>query len=598
MLEKEPQQAKITYLVNEKLNAIAPKITKKWASALQTEVDTTFSELVNKTIFLYFNKLWTQIQAGKPLFKKIADMFSGANYVIDKTYANISQVKSDAADMNVLLYNARNDIPTIKKWISSANAILDDSDYLISYSRERLDTIPQLIESEFNSVSATVQSIDSLLTKQIALVSAVGDYADINFSWIQLSLSSAQQKTTLLLSVLQEINLVSSWALDPIVSQLSSLSSSMTQQLTMISSIQSSLAEGKQLAKTSLNQLDTGISKLNASAKKINSNFHTNISPLLEDSLNNLEVISDDTRSILDKASRDLPTVERILNNTISWLSLSIDAMSRLESKLPDIQNGISTINKKISSLQNNKDLQQLNESLSFDPVSHSQFIANPVYLEEKKLFPIPNYWSAMSPFFTTLSLWVGVLLIVSLFSTEPKRLLSTTELSASEKFFGRYLLFVSIAVFQALFVSLWDFFVLGTYVSNLPVFVLVSVFTSLVFCGIVFSLVSVFWNIWKVLSIIFLVLQLSGSGWTFPIEVTPAFFQFLHPLLPFTYAISAMRESVGWIVSFVFWKDILILWVLFVFIMILWVCIKSYVNKYIHIIERSLHESGLSVHE
>jgi len=125
-----------------------------------------------------------------------------------------------------------------------------------------------------------------------------------------------------------------------------------------------------------------------------------------------------------------------------------------------------------------------------------SEFFAEPVVLKENKLFPIPNYGSAMSPFFTTLSLWAGALLLVSLLS--------------------------------ALFMLM------------------------------VCTLVSVFGNIGKAMAIVLLVLQLAGAGGTFPVQVTPPFFQAIHPFLPFTYATGLMREATGGIVGKLVRADLL----------------------------------------
>ena len=70
--------------------------------------------------------------------------------------------------------------------------------------------------------------------------------------------------------------------------------------------------------------------------------------------------------------------------------------------------------------------------------------------------------------------------------------------------------------------------------------------FTSIVFTAIVYSLVSIFGNVGKAIGVILLVIQVAASGGTFPIQVTPPFFQYVNPFLPFTYAISALRETVG----------------------------------------------------
>lgn len=103
----------------------------------------------------------------------------------------------------------------------------------------------------------------------------------------------------------------------------------------------------------------------------------------------------------------------------------------------------------------------------------------------------------------------------------------------------------MTIAIFQALIVSLGDIYLLKVYVSNKSIFILFSIFISIIFSMIIYTLVSVFGNVGKALGVILLVLQISASGGTFPIEVTPGFFQRINPLLPFTYSVSGMREAV-----------------------------------------------------
>ncbi|MSE24834.1 YhgE/Pip domain-containing protein, partial [Lactobacillus curvatus] len=69
------------------------------------------------------------------------------------------------------------------------------------------------------------------------------------------------------------------------------------------------------------------------------------------------------------------------------------------------------------------------------------------------------------------------------------------------------------------------------------------------VFISIVYTLVSLFGNVGKALAMVMMVLQIAGGGGTFPIQVTPKFFQAIHPFLPFTYAVDALREAVGGVV-------------------------------------------------
>ncbi|CAM5252749.1 Phage infection protein OS=Lysinibacillus sphaericus OX=1421 GN=LS41612_08380 PE=4 SV=1 [Lysinibacillus sphaericus] len=82
-----------------------------------------------------------------------------------------------------------------------------------------------------------------------------------------------------------------------------------------------------------------------------------------------------------------------------------------------------------------------------------------------------------------------------------------------------------------------------------------------------VYTLVSVFGNVGEALAIVMLVLQIAGSGGTYPVELLPTFFQVINPFLPFTYAIGMMREAVGGIIWSKIWIDLTFLlsfWLVF----------------------------------
>ncbi|MDU5021160.1 MAG: YhgE/Pip domain-containing protein, partial [Clostridiales bacterium] len=118
-----------------------------------------------------------------------------------------------------------------------------------------------------------------------------------------------------------------------------------------------------------------------------------------------------------------------------------------------------------------------------------------------------------------------------------------------------------------------------------------------IVFTCIVYSLVSVFGNMGKAVGIILLVIQVAGSGGTFPIEVTPAFFQTVNPYLPFTYGISLLRESIGGVYSPVVNKDLLVLCLYIVISLIFALPLKKPINKVYSVFNKKFGESDLSEH-
>ena len=111
---------------------------------------------------------------------------------------------------------------------------------------------------------------------------------------------------------------------------------------------------------------------------------------------------------------------------------------------------------------------------------------------------------------------------------------------------------------------------------------------------AIVYSLVSVFGNVGKVVAIILLVLQVAGSGGTFPIQLTPKFFQVINPYLPFTYAISFAREAIGGVVQSVLVKDIVIMLIYIVVAILISIFLKKPINNLLSGFTKKFHESGL----
>ena len=137
----------------------------------------------------------------------------------------------------------------------------------------------------------------------------------------------------------------------------------------------------------------------------------------------------------------------------------------------------------------------------------------------------------------------------------------------------------------------------LGVSATNPVLFVMLSLLISAVFTFIVYSLVSVFGNIGKALAVILLVIQVAGSGGTFPIQVTPQFFQSVNPLLPFTYGIQALREAVAGVYEPNLTKDIFALLIFLILSIILNVILKGPINKLLSKFTNKLSESRLTEH-
>lgn len=261
----------------------------------------------------------------------------------------------------------------------------------------------------------------------------------------------------------------------------------------------------------------------------------------------------------LPAAEKELVKLSDFVRNQLPQLEAGVHKVAGLvRNDLPQLEHAVREAADKLREFEANNQFAALAKLLRGDIQKESEFLASPVQIQENRKYPIPNYGSAMSPFYGVLSLWVGATLLISLLKAEAEN--PDGRYKPYQLYLGRLGTFLTIGMFQALFITLGDIYLLGAYVADKLPFVLFAMLVSAVFVTITYTLLSVFGNVGKGLAIIFMVFQFSSSGGTFPISMTPYFFQALNPFMPFTYAISLLREGVGGILWETVIRDILCL--------------------------------------
>jgi putative membrane protein len=285
------------------------------------------------------------------------------------------------------------------------------------------------------------------------------------------------------------------------------------------------------------------------------------VAPLIQ---NDLPKVGAKLNEAADFVRNDLPQAEKQIGRASDFVQHQLPEVEKgvhrvatlVREDLPDLESAISKAADKLREVEGNNQFAELAKLLRGDIEEESAFLASPVQIKENQLYPIPNYGSAMSPFYGVLSLWVGSTLLISLLRAEAEN--PDGKFRGYQLYLGRLGTFLTIGLLQAVCVTVGDMLILGTYVADKIWFVLFAMLVSAVFVTITYTLLSVFGNIGKGIAIIFMVFQFSSSGGTFPISMTSPFFQALNPFMPFTYAISLLRESVGGILWSTALKDIL----------------------------------------
>lgn len=325
--------------------------------------------------------------------------------------------------------------------------------------------------------------------------------------------------------------------------------------------------------------------------------YDSQIVSIIQEGFNYIREISDNGDLLISQGKNILPNIENLFNQFINVSDLSNEQLVKLNDKFPDIKEKVHKVASKLRSLDEEDQIDEILELITNNWQDQSDFLASPVELEDNRLFPWPNYGSSATPFYTILCLWVGGLIGSALLALKAPPLGEDIIIRPYEMYLGKLFTFITIAILQAIVASLGALFLLGTYTVHPVMFVFYSIFVSIVFVVIIYTAGSLFDDVGKTLMIFMLVLQMAGTSGNFPIQVTPTFFQKFYPILPFTYAISGMRQIMAGIVYSILIKDIVILIIYLVICLVLGILFKGIANKTTDKIVDKLLSSGILRH-
>lgn len=598
VIEDQPEKAKIEYYVNEKINAIAPKITEKGAGGIVDTVTSNFISTVNGTIFEKFNELGLEIEKDLPDIKRFEEYVFQMEEKLPEIHSLLSSSLSDAENAQKMIDKAQALVPDAKRATGNGLQTINETMKFINEAENRLNAMePQIQENlekvqnmavKVNDFISSVQSSDlnldqgkeigNQINEQIA--GSLQNIETIETALKQLQESNKEQGTS---QNQEQIN----QALEQIAL--------LKQELQTIQEngqkINAFLSDKQKEADDLITRLQENSAVTAGRIDAFVKEYNENIRPAIKQEVASAKETLSNARNILTEIQSAMPEIEKILANTEGNLGEGEKTLKHIIGEFPYVSEKINQLADRIRDIKGETDINEIIELLQNDPEAEKGFFEEPVQLNKNSLFPIQNYGTGMTPFYTVLAIWVGALLLISLLATDVHH---HEEFTGKQIYFGKLLTFLSIGFAQTLVVTIGNILILGVDAAEPVWFILFGLISSLVFILIVYTLVSVFGDVGKAMAIVLLVLQIAGAGGTYPTALLPEFFQTIHPFLPFSYAIDLMREAVGGIVWERVYRDLLVL-TLFGFIaLLIGTFLKEPLSRKTKALMKKSKESGL----
>lgn len=586
IMSSEFKQPQIVYYANEKKNAIATKITDKVVQTVQTEVNESFiTTIVNLMNQVFGFVLDENDISGGAIFNKISN--------------EINETKASVADLNNSI-GTFSDISELLKQLGSSMSSEKVSN-LLNSTNDVINDTSDVVKITQTSVSGVVDNIGTLLS---GVTSSLDNAAEIveNFSPDQNSvevLKTTAQTCTNMATVM-----------DTVCTMLNQLNQSLPNPITAIDDLVKTLTENAVVLRDlgvklnaaadgayegTLSDIAASIREVSASLKASMNDYNNAVKPQAEKMVSNLLSTLDSASKMLGLLDDDVPTVDTLIKTLNASLDSGVGLFGSLQSMLKNFENELDNLSEKIDTLSNSEEFNTFLNVMSENADKLGEFIACPVQVETDKIYGIDNYGSAMAPFYSTLAIWVGAVILIAIINTNVKH---KKELGAPVKpyqeYFGRGLLFIAFAIVQALIVCLGDLYFLGIQCYHPVKFLFAGCFAAVVYAMLIYSLAYTFGDIGKAAVVVLLVIQIGGSGGTFPIDVTPKFFQAINPYLPYTFVINAMRECVCGTYGGDYWLDLLKLSAYILIALLIGLVLKIPFRKPIRFFNKKIEETDV----
>lgn len=268
-------------------------------------------------------------------------------------------------------------------------------------------------------------------------------------------------------------------------------------------------------------------------------NLRTAVTRLFDSMVQDMQVII----NILNSVNTTAADIQPVLTAAQGTIVAVNSSLGQLQLVLKSAAGGMDRLITKATQAQDEDLVAELIEILHGDPKQFAEFFAQPVSVTTETIYPVANYGTAMTPFYSTLAIWVGCVVSGAIIKPEPETR-GLRRPRPVQLYWGRFLIFFFIGQIQAAIIVAGDIWLLGCQCLYPKLFFLCAAVTSLVFNLLIYSLTVTFGDVGKAMGVVVMIVQIAGSSGSYPIEILPEIFSKIYTFFPFPYAINAMRET------------------------------------------------------
>ena len=556
------QHTKLAYYTNEKKNALAPKITGQGADEVAVQINEIFTQTLSDVALNLVSTLSKYLDS-------------------DETKTLVSNLDKRLETLSGQLRDASSSTQVYTTLIDSASALVDSSADLIDSSQGSSAQTKKALDSALGSVSSVKSTLDTAASSlSTALNSSASGYdsvassVDSLFSSVSTeSKDTAATLTTLSKRVNTQVTKYTSlrdrlqkiqdglpsgsiFSLTPLISALDSTISTQGKVRDALSDAAAKITSASSTAGADKSKITGLVSDAKKSIDSLKSEYDSGLKTKLSTLSSQISSTASDASSVVNDLNSAVASLRNSTGSVDEKLGAAKTAVADFASTLNGAADKLDELHKGLDSALSSGDLSELKKVIGDDPEALASAIAAPVGVHRVAVFPVANFGSSMAPLYMIIALWVGTLLMCVSIRTEVSRstLLGIPGIKPRQIYLGRFGIFALISLLQSTFEYLGCMLFIGVQAVHPLLFMLTGWVVGLIFTFLIYTLVVSFGNAGKAVGVFLLVVQISGAGGAYPLQMLPAFFQNISPFLPATHAINALRSAIAGIYGNDYW--------------------------------------------
>ena len=552
----------LIYYQNQKSNAIATKITDTVAGTLQNTINETFIKVAATTIFEEGNSVSDQMQGDSYVEEFRADL-EELNDNLKEYSTMIDTFRAGNDRLEAAITHVNYEIPVMQKKLDATTASLNQSSQNLSSTRDTLSNFSTNVDTSMSTIQTSLEDMKKILDQSKLADDTAQMTKDLNKVARDTNTLNGQVNNLLAALIEQRVQGSVSGgdastgsgsgntaATDAAIEALKAMQKELDMMNTVIGSVLESTDEqaaekAKVNVNNAMNNLKNVIDSCENSVSNMQGIYKNNLVPQMQKVLTNMSDSLNQVTNLVNTLSSTVQNIGVVMEGVGDAVDGTSESLGQIQGVVDGISQKLTDLTEQLEGASEEEMMDILVRFLGGDPDSLGAYFASPVTMETIAMYPVATYGSAMTPFYSTLAIWVGSTILVALVKVKasPKNL---KNVQSYQLYFGRYLLFLLLAQIQVAIIVAGDLWLLKVNIVEPGLFFLAASFTATAFSLLIYSLTLAFGDVGKAVCVIVMVLQIAGSSGTFPIELLPDIYQKIYIFFPFPYAITAMREALA----------------------------------------------------